>query len=103
MTVCNATVGNLSSLLPGRLELPRGRGRKGNAEGRGQDRTGTRWGYVGKREESDRVSEPGGSAEPGRASPRGGKGGAGVCLGSVLAGCSRSFTSLAGTEMLSAA
>jgi len=37
MTVCNATVGHLSSLLPGRLELRRGRGRRGNAEGRGQD------------------------------------------------------------------
>lgn len=35
MTVCNATAGNLSSLLPGRLQLGGGEGRTGPACGNG--------------------------------------------------------------------
>lgn len=74
MTVCNATAGNLSSLLLGRLELRRGWGRKGNGGGRGQDGHFL-GGRVGKPEQSNHLSEPRGSAEPGRALPWvGGKG-----------------------------
>lgn len=82
MTVCNATVGNLSSLLLGRLELRHGWGRKGNVEGRGQDGHSL-GGCVGKPEQSDHVSKPGGLAEPGQALPWGG--GERVC--SQSSGC----------------